>query len=149
MRCNIMFMFMWHNWHQHCHHMLPVTSSMALLHLLGKDEWKKGQNILVMWHHWLWCCHHVTLMVFSMAQLHSVSNNNQTELQHDFFGQLTSLAPLLIMWYQWHCQWHHYIHWVNKIEMRCYMTFWVCDTTDTGVNITWCQQHFSCHCCTS
>ena len=42
---------MWCHWHQHQHHVMPMASSIAPLHLLSQDKWNEVQNYFFV----IWC----------------------------------------------------------------------------------------------
>ena len=94
----------------------------------------------VMWHHWVCPQHHMILMALSMAPLHSLGQDNSNELQQDYFGHATPLAPVSAS-----CDangivnGHNYIPKVKTIEMRSNITFWSCDAT--GIDLMWGQWH--------
>ena len=84
--------------------------------------------------------------------IYSFGQDDQNEVQDDFYGHMTPLALVLSMpnwntyinltnmrctitflscdsihigtkWCQWHHQLHHWIPWIKTTEMRCNMTF--------------------------
>ena len=75
---------MWCHWHQYQHHLIPMASSMAPLHLFSQDNQNDVQ-------HWQWCWHH--MMPREPKSLSSLGQDNWSEVQHDFlFGYLMPLA---------------------------------------------------------
>ena len=75
------------------------------------------------------------LMALSMAQLHLLCQDDQNEVQHDFFGYVILLAPVLAS--------HDvkgttaFINW-RWSKWGGTPMFWSCDAIDTGNCITWC-----------
>ena len=56
-----------------------------------RSKWKT-KWLLFMWCHWCKHQHHVTLMLSTMAPSHFLGQDNQNEVQYDFFGYLMPLA---------------------------------------------------------
>ena len=83
----------WHWWHCEGHHFV----------LWGQDDWSRVQHdILVMWYQ---CWHHITLMSSSVAPFYFSVQDDQSEIQHDFFQSFDTLGTSIsINWCQWHCQ---------------------------------------------
>ena len=53
---------------------------------------KCNMTFLVMKCHWCQCYHHTMLMASSMKPLHFPGQDNQNEVQHDFFGHVMPLV---------------------------------------------------------
>ena len=79
---------------------------------------------------------HVKVTALWIAPLISLGQNDQNDMQHDFFDHVTPLASLFvshhatgfgvsIRCHQWHYQCHCCIPWVKIIDMKCNITFLV------------------------
>ena len=56
---------------------------------------------LVIWCHWHWHWHHMILMISSMVPLQSLDQDNQNEMQCDFFWSSDTIGASVI-WHQEH-----------------------------------------------
>ena len=56
-------------------------------------EGRCSMNFLIIWCHWHLHHHHVMQKALLMAPLHSLDQDDKNEVQHDFIGYVTPLAP--------------------------------------------------------
>ena len=73
-------------WHHQWHHCISIIKIIKM---------ECNITLLVMWCIWWWHWHHVILMALSIAQLHLLAQDDQNKVQHDYFGDDMSSAPVL------------------------------------------------------
>ena len=128
-------------WHGHQHHVMSMALSIALLYLLGQDNWRNVQHNLF--------GHVMTLMLVSVSH-DANSIINETIL---FFclrwwkGDATWYFGYVMHWHQ-HQHQHHVLSTASSmapfylfskiIKMRCNVLSGYCNAIHTGVNVTCC-----------
>ena len=115
--------------------MTLMALSMALVCLLGQDDWNKVQHdFLVMLYQ---CWHYMTLMASSVPLLHLIVEDDQNEKQHDFFNHLALLTLASPP-----CDSNGIVNstivFIRSRQLKqCVTELFLCNPIDAGVSITW------------